>query len=252
MWTCKKPVIRMIMMGFVTLGLMGCGDSPVEDVTTPGDCRPVDHPWDPAKEPVRLPCASTQEPCDGVDNDADGITDPHCGTMDCTTDADCSSGGLVPDVDCNPHADDGPKCSQIDGVDPKGKPKGCWGMLCPPGLKCVEGDCYVPGALGPGEPCSTGEDCPIHAGCIPMEEAQFDTAVCTYFCHDIPCPDGFHCSQGDNAEGKESNVCFPEGNFPDCVPNCDGKLCGDNGCGQPCPDRCPGICLEETGECKTD
>jgi len=257
--TCThNPLRRTAALLLATALLMACGASK-DKKTAPvlSECRPVDHVWDPATEPLRLPCEATKEECDGIDNDADGITDPHCGTVPCTSESDCTYGGLVPDADCNPFADGGAKCSQIDGVDPKDNPFGCWGMLCPPGLKCVEGDCYTPGTKGPDEPCDTGEECPIYAGCIPLEHAQFDTAVCVYFCQDFDCPEGYYCSDGDNSREKSSKVCQaiedgePIGpNPPDgCVPNCIGKQCGPDGCGGACPDVCTGVCNPETGVC---
>jgi len=62
------------------------------------DCRPVNHIWDPATEPVLLPCEPTTEPCDGIDNDADGIVDPHCPSQVCTSNVDCTADGVVPDA----------------------------------------------------------------------------------------------------------------------------------------------------------
>jgi len=259
MTSFRKTTTRTILI-LCAASLWAACSSKKSQPTVLGDCRPVDHVYDPATEPLRLPCEITKEECDGIDNDADGITDPHCGTVSCTSESDCTYGGLVPDADCNPFADGGPKCSQIDGVDPKDNPFGCWGMLCPPGLKCVEGGCYTPGTKGPGEPCDSGEECPIAAGCIPTEHAQFDTAICVYFCQDIPCPDGYLCSDGDNSRSKSSKVCQPEDMQPPntadppdgCEPDCIGKMCGPDGCGGACPDICVGECNAETGECSTE
>ena len=155
------------------------------------NCRPVDHLWDPETEPMMQPCTVTKEACDGVDNDLDGITDPKCPTIPCDSDADCTYDGLVADADCNGWGGNGGECNQIDGV---GDAEPCRGMLCPPKHKCVEGDCVIPGDTQPGEACSSGADCPVHAGCIPeMEFNAGETAVCKYFCHDFPCPEGFRC-----------------------------------------------------------
>ena len=162
------------------------------------NCRPVDHLWDPETEPLMRPCTVTKEACDGVDNDLDGITDPKCPTIPCDSDADCTYNGLVADADCNGWGVNGGECNQIDGV---GKGEPCRGMLCPPKHKCVEGDCVIPGDAQPGEACSSGTDCPVHAGCIPvhagcipgMDWNEGGTAVCKYFCHDFPCPEGFRC-----------------------------------------------------------
>ena len=57
----------------------------------PTDCRPNHEKWVPGT-PLRLPCERSEEPCDRVDNDEDGITDPHCGTIPCTDDEGCTYG----------------------------------------------------------------------------------------------------------------------------------------------------------------
>ena len=155
-------------------------------------CRPVHHVWDPKTEPLRLPCQRTIEPCDGVDNDADGILDPHCPTISCTADADCTFDGLVPDADCDDHNPGGPSCKPIDGNGVEGLDQ-CRGVLCPPGLKCYAGDCSRPGTASPGAPCETGLECPINSGCIPNNPDELDTNKCVHFCHDAPCPTGFAC-----------------------------------------------------------
>jgi hypothetical protein len=155
------------------------------------NCRPVEHVWNPETEPLMLPCEPTKEECDGVDNDEDGITDPKCPTMLCESDADCTYGGLVADADCNGWGENSGECNHIDGV---GESLSCRGMLCPPQLKCIASDCVVPGNTPPLAPCTSGADCPIYAGCIPLAEFHaVETAVCKYFCHDFPCPEGFKC-----------------------------------------------------------
>ena len=167
------------------------------------DCRPVDHLWDPATEPMLLPCEPTKEPCDEVDNDADGFTDPHCGSMSCTSDGACTYGGLLPDADCNIHSTPsntlgdlpGGVGNQIDGVPGVASLEECWGMLCPPALKCVQGECLQPGTGLPGQSCTSGADCPLNSGCIPIDDQTVGESVgeCVTYCQDFPCPDGFLC-----------------------------------------------------------
>jgi hypothetical protein len=36
-----------------------------------------------------------------------------------------------------------------------------------------------------------------------------------------------------------------------CDPNCKDKACGDDGCGGECPDTCTGVCDQDTGICDT-
>jgi hypothetical protein len=176
-----------------------------DDSSPAQECRPIDEPWIPGT-PLRLPCEPTTEACDTIDNDNDGFTDPHCPTMPCTQDgvnwscADCTFGGLLLDADCNEWNLPEPGCNQIDGVPFDAPTYDCWGMLCPPDLKCVEGDCIIPGTTGPNEPCSSGAECPIHAGCIPSEHGDTTTGVCLYFCANIPCPEGFQCNAPPGSE----------------------------------------------------
>jgi hypothetical protein len=155
---------------------------------------------------LALPAERTQEPCDGIDNDEDGFTDPHCGTVPCSEDAECTMGGLLPDADCNPYQHlvpgfSSPGCNQIDGYssNPDHMLNDCWGVLCPEGLKCVAGDCLVPGTGAPCSRCTSGADCPLNSGCIPIVHGQFEwqngesPAVCHTYCHDTPCPEGYGC-----------------------------------------------------------
>ncbi|MFT7621919.1 MAG: hypothetical protein ACI9WU_001084 [Myxococcota bacterium] len=175
------------------------------------DCRPVDQAWQPGGQ-LLLPCEPTFEPCDGVDNDNDGFVDPHCPTIPCSSDADCTYGGVLPDADCNQTADQGPVCNQIDGG--WGAPK-CQGMLCPPGSKCVGGDCIEPGTGAPNSECRTGADCPIASGCIPPEFVEVGPdgsfpGLCRTFCHDFPCPEGSLClteAANENGHYTETAQC---------------------------------------------
>ena len=175
-------------------------------------CRPVETPWTEGA-PVLLPCKRTEEPCDGMDNDNDGIADPHCPTRTCTSDADCTLGGLIKDTDCCVRVcdsgscgdDDGcggtcpcdgepalPVCTQIDGWPRTNAPMLCQGVLCPPGLKCVEGACVEPGNNLPGQQCNSGADCPLTSGCVPFEPDE--PPRCLMYCNEAPCPTGYVCS----------------------------------------------------------
>ena len=182
-----------------------------DDSTAPLPCRPVDEPWVPGT-PLRLPCEPTYESCNNIDDDLDGFTDPHCPTIPCTEDginwssSACTFGGLLLDADCNEWNLPEPGCNQIDGAPVDAPTNLCWGMLCPPGLKCFAGDCIVPGNKGPDEPCTTGAECPIHAGCIPTEHGDTNTGICRHFCANVPCPEGFWCNDGIDEESTPSGI----------------------------------------------
>lgn len=207
------------------------GDAEVDDAALPR-CETIR----PAHEvaglkadgtPLSLPAVRTEEPCDGLDNDGDGFTDPHCGNIACRSDADCTYGGLLPDADCNSfqHLTEGfdsPGCNQIDGYSVEGSEaqlNSCWGVLCPAGQKCVGGECGPPGTKAPCEACESGRECALNAGCIPLitNASDFESRgrpACLVYCHDVPCPQGFACNtvKADVA-GKTTwhRVCFPEG-----------------------------------------
>ena len=118
-----------------------------------------------------------------------------------------------PDADCNHFEYPQPGCNQIDGAPNGTVPLQCQGMLCPPGLKCVNGGCTEPGTALPGDPCDSGFVCPINAGCIPDSPGMVETAVCRFYCHDTPCPGGYTCVVGQQVGTKgvtvEHHTCAP-------------------------------------------
>ena len=124
---------------------------------------------------------------------------------------------------------------------------GCGGScgVCPDYHECLAGQCkapdcltgLVPGSLG--WPCETNEDC-LDQACFVLP----DENVCGCNCWD-ECPEGWEC-RNVSTWGDLWFVCAPE-----CQPDCDGKECGDDGCGgscgecpaDPCFDACiDGIC----------
>lgn len=104
---------------------------------------------------------------------------------------------------------------------------------CPLGQYCGHGFC----AEGPppdfGNECEVDADCRSGA-CIPVADGH----VCTMTCAG-ECPSGWECA-GQTSVGT---VCIPR---EDCIPHCEGKACGGDGCGGQC-----GSCLAGQA-CATD
>jgi hypothetical protein len=223
------------------------------------ECRPIAEPWVEGT-PLRLPCVRTDEPCDGVDNDADGITDPHCPTRTCQADGDCTFGGLIPDVDCDSYSKP-PSCKPIDGAPRTDKHEDCWGALCPPGIKCVEGECVPPGTGLPDAACESGGDCPLQAGCFSKSSDGSDPR-CAWLCQDFSCPVGYLCStdQNDGNSSVEHETCKRDFVCSAALSACSGVLAeclGDVNCRSVLrclAERCPefledGSDVDCRGEC---
>ncbi|MFT7580457.1 MAG: hypothetical protein ACI9MR_002128, partial [Myxococcota bacterium] len=147
-----RQIVCILFVLSLALSTAACGETttPTTDsIATPGSGMAADggtrRATDGSAEHLVLPDEPVWEPCDGVDNNGDGFTDPHCPTAECTSSADCTYGELVSDADCNPWEQTRQGysgCNQIDGVansDEAGSTNDCHGMLCPAGQKCVNG-----------------------------------------------------------------------------------------------------------------
>ena len=215
---------RLIGIGCLALALLStprCGDSsdPVSVDTSPeldastAECRPVDAVL-LAGSPIRLPCEKTVEACDGIDNDADGIVDPHCATP-CSSDSACTYQGLLIDAACNAGV-----CGSIHTVPSDGAHALCAGVLCPPNMQCVEGDCVSGGQVVPGGLCTSGSLCPVGAGCVLSAAAESGGAMgqCVLPCPYGECPAGYLCIAPSS---EASSVCsqryFCEGSVDECA-----------------------------------
>ena len=75
----------------------------------------------------------------------------------------------------------------------------------------------------------------VFSGCAKYE-GEFLEEECV---NDADCPEGYHCNP------------ILERCQRDCVPDCDGKCCGPDGCGGVCPDDCTGkeSCDRDTCRC---
>ncbi len=117
-------------------------------------------------------CIPSEEVCDGIDNDCNGVIDDGCGTATCTVDADCASqeycdlGGSAEAPGCCVRLDDGTGC-------PPDYPE-CVGTCRPRTDACVQdSDCgsnqaCVDGTCLPIKPppCSTDSQCAPGKACI--------------------------------------------------------------------------------------
>ena len=75
---------------------------------------------------------------------------------------------------------------------------------------------------------------------------------CVPDCEDKFCgPDGCGGTCPDTCDGICDRFTGICSTGNPCDPNCDGKACGDDGCGGECPDTCAGVCDQDTGICDT-
>lgn len=141
----------------------------------------------------------------------------------------CTPAGWVKPDDppcCRPDCD-GREC----GYDLCGSACG----VCAEGFACVDGLCAAKVALG--APCDDDGDCPGSYCLAP---------VCTIPClQSQDCPEGWRCGRLPNGGAPDiAFYCLPEV----CQPACDGKECGDDGCGGACG-TCSGGLTCEQGTC---
>jgi hypothetical protein len=143
-----------------------------------------------------------------------------------------------------------------------GAPNGCGDAACVAGQgeDCATcpadcGRCCGDGACdaGQGEGCAT---CPADCGCGAGTscDAMRGVCVCTPACNGRAC--------GDDGCGGVCGQCGPDAVCNGvsgaceavCVPQCLGRLCGDDGCGGSCGACMPGVthCDAATGQCAPD
>jgi hypothetical protein len=117
---------------------------------------------------------------------------------------------------------------------------------------CSKGTACCPTELGAPQPCTSVADCPDHAcatktctqgQCVytPVSSGPSPNTLCTFCCL------GVCCQAPANQCNKTSGMC--------CAPNCAGRECGDDGCGNTgvCPpDNCPsGTTCNANGQCQS-
>lgn len=216
----------------------GCGDCPVDCGNCCGDGQC-------AADEDCVTCASDCGCAEGETCDADqAICEacvPQCTGRECGDDGCGGQCGACADgvacelglcaVACAPRCD-GRDCG----------PDGCGGACgaCGNGDRCAEdGQCGPPpptcgnGVCGPDEDCAT---CPQDCGACCGNGACANGESCASCAADCGCADGERCAD-------DRNACVAE-----CVPQCDGRNCGEDGCGGRCGE-CDAADACEAGVC---
>jgi len=145
---------------------------------------------------------------------------------------------------CSPQTGE---CSQECVPDCAGKEcgdDGCGGSCgaCDPGTECTEGNCKGPELGKMGDPCETNLDC-ISYMCVESSVGP----ICSKACGgDASCPIAFKCEEVMIGQATIL-ACVPTG---ECIPDCIGKDCGDDGCDGSCG-NCPDGYSCSAGACKT-
>jgi len=178
---------------------------------------------------------------DGVDCDDMSV----CTTVDKCIGGNCV--GSVP-VDC----DDGNDCTD-DNCDPV---LGCWyeylsGTACDDGDECTVDEECLDGICIPGGPldCDDGDVC-TYDHCLPDSGCVYEPYPDIECCNTLDDCDDFDVCTTDLCVG---NVCVHEPVIsPDCcVPDCDGKECGPDGCEGTCGPCDVGYC-DPSGVCQIE
>ncbi|MGM0576403.1 MAG: hypothetical protein ACQEXJ_11790 [Myxococcota bacterium] len=258
--------------------LFGCGDGTcnalVEQETCPQDCPPEcgDGECGATESPLSCPadCATCGDGmCTGGEDEASCFDDcnPLCG------DGACRAGDTVESCpeDCGPCGDgvcglhESPEscpadCAATcgdgtcgDGEDEGTCPADCACLPECEGVECGEDPCgYVCGVCGDGFEC-TGEGI---CACVPDCEGRVcGDDGCGGSCG--ACDPGLHCEGGqcacdfvtcDGGCCEEGGVCVDDAC---CMPDCEGRECGPDGCGGTCGE-CPFAyeCEPDAGICE--
>jgi hypothetical protein len=214
-----------------------CGDCPTEPcmVYSCGDggaCTPMPKDCDDSD-----PCTS-----DGCEDDACTHTPIVCDDQnDCTTETCNSSTG---DCDAEP-VSEGAFCDDDNVATTL---EACSAGQCGCTADCTSKQCGDDGCGGDCGACTTGDLCSPSACDIMTSQCVVEPIDCeegsacdpsTGQCACVPDCDGKSCgddgcdgSCGDlDGECEEGSACDPSTGQCACVPDCDGKSCGDDGCG---------------------
>ncbi len=108
------------------------------------------------------------------------------------------------------------------------------------------------------ELCKTNDDCASLERCkegVCVEVECIHTGDCPSgkYCVDFHCIDNQVCSSDDDCVDPTPVCDTQSGKCVECVPDCTGVCCGDDGCGGTCEDNCAQtdrVCNEETCQCE--
>ena len=225
-----------------------CGDGAVCSPACPGDCGACAEPT-----AICMNDGSCYEPqCKGKECGTDPLGFS-CGTCEFGTECVEALGSCLPlPQPCL--SDDGPGC---DGCGCEAcvcalYPSCCtenWDVFC---AASCEFDCGFDCSPCPPDPScdglECGEYCGVNCGSCP------ETEVCYLYQCCVPQCDGKEC--GPNGCGGPCGECGPgdecaAGSCVECKPKCEGKVCGPDGCGGECGVcKSQGQCVE--GQCVAD
>lgn len=222
---CVSDVVRECVPGACVAG-MGCGAvyipwiDEMVGVCAPGCGEDSDCPTGTSCEltvevagaPGRMACLPTcsgssdcgpHERCDEASSTCGCADDQGCKVYGAA--AKCETSQCVCDPDC-----EGRSCGD----------DGCGGSCgtCEAGFRCGEGGVCA-GVCGESTPftvCPGGGLCPPNSTCA-GQSCRCDPGYQAQTCSGIPCPD-----------------CGGDWRCGPCTPSCEGKMCGDDGCGGSC------------------
>lgn len=196
--------------------------------------------------------------CDGKDCGDDG-----CGGLcgACADGQSCNDKGQCIDSGCQPACEGkvcgdngcGGVCGTCDGTDL------CEAGTCVPapcvgqcdGKVCGDDGCGAScGTCADGQLCSASGECEKVDGCGGLTYFGACDGSVVVWCEDNQVQ-SFDCASQDKTCEEKPGVGFTCVESEECVPTCDGRVCGDDGCGALC-----GTCAQgstcESGQCVED
>ena len=183
---------------------------------------------DPDCEDVQLPVSGCLGDTSCNLDGTCGVCTPDCDGRECGGDGCGGSCGLCEDATL-------PFCSATGA---------CVGQCDPVPAVCAINECGDDGCGGSCGTCADGAAC-VAGACV----AEQDPSSCDGICGQVA-PDGCSCQDGCEEVG---DCCADYVDSCDtCVPDCTGRVCGDDGCGGACgtcADAILSACDDASGQC---